>query len=124
VSGEELQVGPSLLEQPADHRQRQRQVGAGARREMEVGALGERRAARVDGHQPGTARLLHPEVRRGRKGDGVFTRVSWDEALSLLAEKLRVARAKAREGVGVRKVGFQDGAQWPWSIPSTSRRRP
>jgi anaerobic selenocysteine-containing dehydrogenase len=40
----------------------------------------------------GEARLLHPEVRRGRKGDGVFARVSWDEALSLLAEKLRVAR--------------------------------
>jgi anaerobic selenocysteine-containing dehydrogenase len=43
-------------------------------------------------HVYGEARLLHPEVRRGRKGDGVFARVSWDEALSLLAEKLRVAR--------------------------------
>ena len=43
-------------------------------------------------HLYGEARLLHPEVRRGRKGDGVFARVSWDEALSLLAEKLRVAR--------------------------------
>lgn len=43
-------------------------------------------------HVYGEARLLHPEVRRGRKGDGVFARVSWDEALSLLAEKLRAAR--------------------------------
>lgn len=43
-------------------------------------------------HVYGEARLLHPEVRRGRKGDGVFARVSWDEALSLLAEKLRDAR--------------------------------
>ncbi|HEY6320095.1 MAG TPA: molybdopterin-dependent oxidoreductase [Thermoanaerobaculia bacterium] len=43
-------------------------------------------------HVYGAARLLHPEVRRGRKGDGVFARVSWDEALSLLAEKLRAAR--------------------------------
>ena len=43
-------------------------------------------------HVYGEARLLHPEVRRGRKGDGAFARVSWDEALSLLAEKLRVAR--------------------------------
>jgi anaerobic selenocysteine-containing dehydrogenase len=43
-------------------------------------------------HVYGAARLLHPEVRRGRKGDGVFARVSWDEALSLLAEQLRAAR--------------------------------
>jgi anaerobic selenocysteine-containing dehydrogenase len=43
-------------------------------------------------HVYGEARLLHPEVRRGRKGDGVFARVSWDKALSLLAEKLRTAR--------------------------------
>jgi anaerobic selenocysteine-containing dehydrogenase len=43
-------------------------------------------------HAYGTARLLYPEVRRGRKGDGVFERVSWDEALALAGERLRDAR--------------------------------
>jgi anaerobic selenocysteine-containing dehydrogenase len=43
-------------------------------------------------HLYGDARLLHPAVRRGRKGDGRFSRVSWEEALGLAAEKLREAR--------------------------------
>jgi anaerobic selenocysteine-containing dehydrogenase len=43
-------------------------------------------------HTYGEARLLHPEVRLGRKGEGAFARVSWEEALTLLAEKLRAAR--------------------------------
>jgi anaerobic selenocysteine-containing dehydrogenase len=43
-------------------------------------------------HAYGEARLLYPEVRRGAKGEGVFARVSWDEALALVAGKLRQAR--------------------------------
>jgi anaerobic selenocysteine-containing dehydrogenase len=43
-------------------------------------------------HVYGEARLLYPEVRRGRKGEGIFERVSWDEALDLAAAKLREAR--------------------------------
>jgi len=43
-------------------------------------------------HVYGETRLLYPEVRRGRKGEGVFERVSWDEALELAAGKLREAR--------------------------------
>lgn len=43
-------------------------------------------------HAYGESRLLHPQVRRGRKGEGTFARVSWDEALALAAEKLREAR--------------------------------
>jgi anaerobic selenocysteine-containing dehydrogenase len=43
-------------------------------------------------HVYGETRLLYPEVRRGRKGEGVFARVSWDEALELAAGKLREAR--------------------------------
>ena len=34
-------------------------------------------------------RILHPAVRDGRKGDGRFRDVSWDEALDLLAGRLR-----------------------------------
>jgi anaerobic selenocysteine-containing dehydrogenase len=43
-------------------------------------------------HAHGPARLLHPAVRRGAKGEGVFARISWDEALDLAAAKLREAR--------------------------------
>jgi len=44
----------------------------------------------------GPDRLLYPAVRSGRKGDGRFTRVSWDEALELVAE--RFTQAKATHG--------------------------
>ncbi len=37
-------------------------------------------------------RILHPAVRTGPKGAGRFERVSWDEALDLIAERMRVAR--------------------------------
>jgi anaerobic selenocysteine-containing dehydrogenase len=37
-------------------------------------------------------RLLYPEVRTGPKGSQQFRRVSWDEALNILAERLRSAR--------------------------------
>jgi anaerobic selenocysteine-containing dehydrogenase len=40
----------------------------------------------------GPSRLLHPAVRRGRKGEGTFERVSWEEALALAAARLREAR--------------------------------
>ena len=34
-------------------------------------------------------RLLYPQIRSGAKGEGKFRRASWDEALSLIAEKFR-----------------------------------
>ena len=34
-------------------------------------------------------RILHPLVRTGRKGNGEFRRASWDEALELVATRLR-----------------------------------
>jgi len=40
----------------------------------------------------GEDRLLYPAVRKGRKGEGKFKRVPWDEALELVAEKMRAAR--------------------------------
>ncbi len=43
-------------------------------------------------HAYGEARLLHPAVRRGRKGTASFERVSWDEALALVAAEIRDAR--------------------------------
>jgi len=41
----------------------------------------------------GPDRVLYPAIRRGRKGEGKFKRVSWDHALELVAEKMREAKA-------------------------------
>src|SRR5262245_23977685 len=41
----------------------------------------------------GPDRLLHPAVRKGRKGEGKFARISWDEAIELVATTFRQARA-------------------------------
>jgi anaerobic selenocysteine-containing dehydrogenase len=34
-------------------------------------------------------RLLYPQIRAGAKGEGTFRRASWDEAMGLIAERLR-----------------------------------
>src|SRR5260221_9458813 len=44
----------------------------------------------------GPDRLLFPAVRSGRKGEGRFTRATWDEALQLIVE--RMLRAKSDAG--------------------------
>src|SRR5687768_957723 len=40
----------------------------------------------------GDDRLLFPAIRRGTKGSGLFTRVTWDDALDLIAAKMLAAR--------------------------------
>jgi anaerobic selenocysteine-containing dehydrogenase len=40
----------------------------------------------------GDDRLLYPAIRKGRKGDGVFSRVTWDEALDRIAERMVAVR--------------------------------
>src|SRR6185436_8719538 len=43
----------------------------------------------------GADRLLYPAVRKGPKGAGArFERVTWDDALNLIADKMREARAQ------------------------------
>lgn len=42
----------------------------------------------------GPDRLLYPAVRKGRKGEGRFARVTWDEALELVASKFRDAKTR------------------------------
>jgi anaerobic selenocysteine-containing dehydrogenase len=44
----------------------------------------------------GEDRLLYPAIRKGPKGQGVFTRVSWDEALDHIARRMEEIRD--REG--------------------------
>jgi anaerobic selenocysteine-containing dehydrogenase len=48
----------------------------------------------------GDDRLLYPAVRRGAKGSGQFKRVTWDDALDLIAEKF----VAAREGGGAETI--------------------
>jgi anaerobic selenocysteine-containing dehydrogenase len=43
----------------------------------------------------GEDRLLYPAVRKGTKGDGVFTRVTWDEALDHIAERMIAIRDRS-----------------------------
>ena len=43
-------------------------------------------------HVHGSERVLHPLIRTGRKGSGSFRRATYDEALDLIAERLRLAR--------------------------------
>src|SRR5438132_12956565 len=43
----------------------------------------------------GPDRLLYPGVRTGSKGEGRFRRVSWDEALSLVADRFEHAKTQA-----------------------------
>src|ERR1051326_7462501 len=42
----------------------------------------------------GPDRLLHPAVRKGRKGEGHFERVTWDEAIERVASRFEAAKAK------------------------------
>ncbi len=48
----------------------------------------------------GDDRLLYPAVRRGAKGSGLFKRVTWDDALDLIAEKF----VAARDGAGAETI--------------------
>jgi anaerobic selenocysteine-containing dehydrogenase len=49
---------------------------------------------RFDQRVYGDDRVLHPAVRTGPKGSGRFRRVSWDEALELVASKITDIRSK------------------------------
>jgi anaerobic selenocysteine-containing dehydrogenase len=40
----------------------------------------------------GEDRLLYPAIRQGPRGNGVFTRVTWDEALDRIASEMRTIR--------------------------------
>ncbi len=47
---------------------------------------------RFTDHLYGEHRLLHPEIRDGAKGLGRFRRATWEEAMALVAERMRTAR--------------------------------
>jgi len=41
----------------------------------------------------GPDRLLHPGIRKGRKGEGRFERATWDDALEHIVERMKHATA-------------------------------
>lgn len=49
---------------------------------------------KIADHMYGPHRLRHPLIRDGAKGSGRFRRISWDEALDLLAERMRAVVAE------------------------------
>ncbi|MEO7496067.1 MAG: molybdopterin oxidoreductase family protein [Massilia sp.] len=44
-------------------------------------------------------RLLHPMRRVGKKGEGKFERISWDQAIDAIAERLRPIAARAPQAI-------------------------
>jgi len=51
-------------------------------------------------HLYGEARIQHPGIRSGCKGEGKFRRASWDEALGLVAARMKAVR-DSRGGEGI-----------------------
>src|SRR4051812_37365926 len=72
----------------------------------------------------GPDRLLYPAVRRGRKGEGRFDRVSWDEALGLVAERMERARRDAgAESILPYSYGGSNGLMTQDNLDATLWRR-
>ncbi len=44
-------------------------------------------------------RLKYPLKRIGQKGEGKFQRIGWDEALDIIAEKLKEQKERVRTGI-------------------------
>ena len=44
-------------------------------------------------------RILHPMKRVGKRGEGKWKRVSWQEAMDDIADKMRASRARRRDGI-------------------------
>ena len=76
------------------------------------------RAYRKYVHHP--ERLMHPQKRVGAKGEGSFERISWDEALSILADKLKETRDK----FGPESILLMTGGGYLASLHSGSMAAP
>ncbi len=50
------------------------------------------KVGRISRHLYGEDRLLHPALRDGARGDGGFRRISWDDALDLIVERMAEAK--------------------------------
>jgi anaerobic selenocysteine-containing dehydrogenase len=72
----------------------------------------------------GPDRLLYPAVRKGRKGEGRFERVTWDVALDRIAEQMQQARATSGgESILPYSYGGSNGLLTQDNIDATLWRR-
>ncbi|MBM3771812.1 MAG: molybdopterin oxidoreductase family protein [Acidimicrobiia bacterium] len=72
----------------------------------------------------GPDRLLYPAVRKGRKGEGRFARVSWDEALERIVDRMRHATATwGGEAILPYSYGGSNGLLTQDSLDATLWRR-
>ncbi|SHJ86080.1 anaerobic dimethyl sulfoxide reductase subunit A [Desulfatibacillum alkenivorans DSM 16219] len=76
------------------------------------------RAYRKYVHHP--ERLMHPQKRAGAKGEGKFERISWDEALSILSDKLKETKDK----FGPESILLMTGGGYLASLHSGSMAAP
>src|SRR4051812_2835947 len=66
----------------------------------------------------GEDRLLYPAIRKGPKGQGVFERVTWDEALDYIARRMQGIRdTVGAEGILPFCYGGADGGVAPDTPP-------
>src|SRR5262249_59376937 len=72
-------------------------------------------------HLYGPDRLLYPARRRGGKGEAAFERLSWDDALGLIAEELLSVR---RGGGGEAIPPLSYGGSNRYLSPDTTDPRP
>src|SRR5215471_13321527 len=72
----------------------------------------------------GPDRLLHPAVRKGRKGEGRFERVTWDEALELIVSRMKRATAESgAESILPYSYGGSNGLMTQDNFDATLWRR-
>ena len=72
----------------------------------------------------GADRLQYPAVRKGRKGEGRFERVSWDEAMETIVERMRRAKAKwGGESILPYSYGGSNGLMTQDNLDATLWRR-
>ena len=65
-------------------------------------------------------RLLYPQKRVGKRGEGSFKRISWDEALDTIAAEM--LRVKAKYGNGALFVPYGTGSYSQLNGSQTARR--
>ncbi len=75
---------------------------------------------RFPAHVYGPRRIRYPGVREGRKGEGRFRRVSWDEALNLVASRMKNL---ALRGEGERILPFYYGGSNGYLSQNTADAR-
>jgi anaerobic selenocysteine-containing dehydrogenase len=75
---------------------------------------------KIADHLYGADRVLHPMIRTGAKGSGQFRQASWDEALELVAGRLRAIKASSG-GEAILPYNYGGSNGWITDAGLTSR---